>query len=241
MLGGCTAGELGSFGPPAERDAGPPVAADASAPGLDAQMPEGFPDMGPAEPVADAGAPDEELDLGPPAIDMGGPAGPVGHLLPFECGAEVRVSQGNWSSFSHTGKAAWAFDFAVGLNTPILATEAGRVALAKNDVGPGDPCYNGGGSECANSANYVVLDHGDGTATLYLHLNEALVSVGQEVARGERIGLSGTTGWSTAPHVHFQRQQLCSSWWCQSVEVMFADVMGDTPMVDDWVLSGNGC
>jgi len=52
--------------------------------------------------------------------------------------------------------------------------------------------------------NYVVVGHGGGIMTLYGHLLETDVVVGQTVARGQRVGLEGSTGWSTGPHVHFE-------------------------------------
>lgn len=51
---------------------------------------------------------------------------------------------------------------------------------------------------------YVVIDHGDGTKTIYAHLSEAYVEQGAVVAQGETIGALGSTGWSTGPHLHFE-------------------------------------
>ena len=52
--------------------------------------------------------------------------------------------------------------------------------------------------------NYIVIDHGDGKASLYGHLKQTEVSVGEEVDAGDRIGLVGSTGTSTGPHLHFE-------------------------------------
>ena len=54
--------------------------------------------------------------------------------------------------------------------------------------------------------NYVVIAHGGGIMTLYGHLLETNVDVGNRVFRGQRIGLEGSTGWSTGAHVHFERR-----------------------------------
>ncbi|MBK9578078.1 MAG: M23 family metallopeptidase [Fibrobacteres bacterium] len=55
--------------------------------------------------------------------------------------------------------------------------------------------------------NYVVLDHGDGIRTLYAHLSAFRCELGQDVRRGEEIGLMGSTGRSTGPHVHYEIHQ----------------------------------
>jgi murein DD-endopeptidase MepM/ murein hydrolase activator NlpD len=52
--------------------------------------------------------------------------------------------------------------------------------------------------------NAVIVDHGSGIATLYAHMSQILVSVGTNVARGDPVGLMGSTGLSTGPHLHFE-------------------------------------
>jgi murein DD-endopeptidase MepM/ murein hydrolase activator NlpD len=78
-------------------------------------------------------------------------------------------------------------DFRVPPSTPVSAINAGRVILAR-------PLYFEG--------NCVVLDHGQGLLTLYLHLSELKVKEGDSVKRGQEIGLSGATGRATGPHLH---------------------------------------
>ncbi|MGZ4846076.1 MAG: M23 family metallopeptidase [Candidatus Angelobacter sp.] len=83
----------------------------------------------------------------------------------------------------HTG-----LDFRVTTGTPITATNSGTVILAR-------PLYFEG--------NCVIIDHGQGLLTLYLHLSEFKVKEGDLVEKGQLLGLSGGTGRATAPHLHF--------------------------------------
>jgi murein DD-endopeptidase MepM/ murein hydrolase activator NlpD len=91
---------------------------------------------------------------------------------------------GNYAHF-HTG-----VDIAAPFGTTVTAAAAGVVvAVGHSNIGYG---------------NYVVLGHGGGIMTLYGHLFETDVHVGDTVLRGQRVGLEGSTGWSTGPHVHFE-------------------------------------
>jgi murein DD-endopeptidase MepM/ murein hydrolase activator NlpD len=78
-------------------------------------------------------------------------------------------------------------DFAVPAGTPVSALNSGTVLLAR-------PLYFEGGC--------VVLDHGQGLLTLYLHLSDFKVKEGEHVAAGQEIGLSGASGRATGPHLH---------------------------------------
>ena len=92
-----------------------------------------------------------------------------------------RVFNGKTSS-PHLG-----LDFRVPTGTLVTAMNAGTVLLAR-------PLYFEG--------NFVVIDHGQGLLTLYLHLSEFKVKEGDQVRRGQEIGLSGGTGRATGPHLH---------------------------------------
>lgn len=163
-----------------------------------------------------------------------------GFFLPLECGETAKISQGNFGDFSHQGKSAYAFDFAIPLGTPMVATADGTVTHHYAGTKPGDPCYDGGGPECIAEANFVTLLHGDGTTSVYAHLSAVEVAVDEFVPRGTPVGLSGSTGYSTGPHAHFARQEGCGQSHCQSIAVSFADVAGDgVPGTGDSVTSGN--
>jgi murein DD-endopeptidase MepM/ murein hydrolase activator NlpD len=84
----------------------------------------------------------------------------------------------------HTG-----IDLGLSKGTPIFASETG-VAYRR----PGEKGYG----------NYVLINHGDGYYTLYAHLSDFAVQDRQIVQKGELIGLAGSTGYSTGPHLHFE-------------------------------------
>lgn len=151
------------------------------------------------------------------------PSSTPGYRLPYACMASFQVTQGNNSAFSHNGTQAWAYDFGMPRGTPVHAMEGGMVTHVNGSVVPGGMCWNGGGGECANTVNYVSILHPDGTRTLYLHLDAPEVARGAMVSRGQRIGRSGNTGWSSGPHLHVQRQANCSSWFCTSQSLTFQE------------------
>lgn len=96
----------------------------------------------------------------------------------------------NWSS-RHGG-----MDFGVPVGTPVQAANAGTVVASEDLRGNQNGGYRSYG-------RYVVVDHG-GMSTLYAHLSNRMARVGQRVGSGSVIGLSGNTGNSTGPHLHFE-------------------------------------
>ncbi|KDN09577.1 MULTISPECIES: murein DD-endopeptidase MepM [unclassified Gilliamella] len=80
-------------------------------------------------------------------------------------------------------------DFAVSRGTPVLSVGNGEVVIAK---------YSG------SAGNYIAIRHGRQYMTTYMHLDKILVKPGQQVKQGDKIGLSGNTGRSTGPHLHFE-------------------------------------
>lgn len=108
----------------------------------------------------------------------------------FRPPVEARVSDVFGTRRTFNGKVQsmhQGLDYAVPTGTPVSAANSGTVLLA-------GPLYFEG--------NCVVLDHGQGLLTLYLHLSEVRVKQGERVARGQEIGLSGGTGRATGPHLH---------------------------------------
>ena len=165
------------------------------------------------------------------------PAPPDGYYVPLPCGMQATITQGNNGELSHNGLHAFAFDFGVGLGTPLLAAAEGVVTLVFDETGPGDACYDGGGPECGPLGNLVIVLHGDGSTTLYKHLSVVQVAPGDEVPRGGQLGLSGTTGYSTGPHAHVMRMENCGAYKCQSIPMEFVEA--GVPQTGDVVVSQN--
>jgi hypothetical protein len=122
------------------------------------------------------------------------------HHIPFRDGFKTRVQQGFHGYMSHKEDLAFSVDFRCPEGTPITASKSGRVWSIKEDSDKGcaDP-------SCVEDANFVILDHGDGTYSEYYHLRQygVIVEPGEQVCRGQVIGLCGNTGFSSGPHLHF--------------------------------------
>ena len=91
-------------------------------------------------------------------------------------------------SWQHSG-----IDWGAPMHTPVLAGGSGKVGLVRFQA-------NGYGL-------YVILEHPDQFTTLYAHLEEVLVSAGEEVQEGQVLGYSGSSGNSTGSHLHFELRQ----------------------------------
>ncbi|WP_302141485.1 peptidoglycan DD-metalloendopeptidase family protein [Halomonas alkalicola] len=116
---------------------------------------------------------------------------PAFNRYPFE--GSYRLSSGFNPNRRHpvTGRVSphRGTDFAMPIGTPIIAPADGRVEKVANHPVAG---------------RYVVIRHDNGYQTRYLHLSRPLVSRGDRVTMGERIALSGNTGRSTGPHLHYE-------------------------------------
>lgn len=122
------------------------------------------------------------------------------YALPFAKGANVRVSQGYNGDISHKGLSAYAVDFPLPIGTPVYSAREGIVVGVEvsNTYGGPSPQYR-------PYANYVVIEHNDGTMGNYYHLKQggSAVKIGDKVTKGQLIAYSGNTGYTTAPHLHF--------------------------------------
>ncbi|MEU9299919.1 LysM peptidoglycan-binding domain-containing M23 family metallopeptidase [Streptomyces sp. NPDC048269] len=109
-----------------------------------------------------------------------------GFVAPVSGGisTQYKVAGSMWSSGYHTG-----VDFIASSGTTVKAVGAGTVVSA---------------GWAGAYGNEVIIQHADGTYSQYGHLSQLSVSAGQSVTGGQRIGLSGSTGNSTGPHLHFE-------------------------------------
>ena len=136
-------------------------------------------------------------------LTAGGHDAPVAYQLPFD-ERRFSVGQAPEGRFSHRdAENRFAVDFTLPEGTPVLAARAGRVTRVQSGFSG-----NGLAPRDRERANYVRITHDDGSMAVYAHLKPEGVQVrtGQRVRKGQRIGLSGNTGFSTAPHLHFVLQ-----------------------------------
>ncbi|HLG70816.1 MAG TPA: M23 family metallopeptidase [Chloroflexota bacterium] len=166
------------------------------------------------------------------------PRGPRIYKLPYPAGFTFTMCQGN-NQGSHTENGKYAWDFCMPIGTPVVASRAGTVKMIRQDF-----TEHGVGPAFADKNNFVVVDHGDGTSALYMHLMHmgVKVSVGQHVETGQLLAYSGNTGWSGGPHTHFMVMQSSAyDYYSPSLPVAFADVPdnGGVPLDGMRLASGN--
>ncbi len=122
--------------------------------------------------------------------------------------SNFRITQffGNTSfakSGAYNGRGHSGTDFAVPTGTPVRAVMDGTVWSAFNTDGVGGRGADGVYRQCVSYGKYVLIKHDNGLSTLYAHNSLLKVSNGQRVKRGQIIAYSGSTGYSTGPHLHF--------------------------------------
>ncbi len=122
------------------------------------------------------------------------------YVLPYPSGQSFPVSQGFHGKYSHTGGDCFSIDFKMPEGSPVHAARDGVVVGTKDDSNIG-----GGNKKYEWDANYILIRHSDGTLGHYVHLQKGgvKVKVGDSVTAGQLIGMSGNTGHSTGPHLHF--------------------------------------
>ncbi|SIS63073.1 Murein DD-endopeptidase MepM and murein hydrolase activator NlpD, contain LysM domain [Chryseobacterium ureilyticum] len=118
--------------------------------------------------------------------------------LPFKAGKSFNIDQGYNGSFSHQNENS--LDITMPVGTEVVAARDGIVTDFVSTNSKGCPTR-----ACIDKANYITILHPDGTFAQYYHLKQdgVKVNIGDQVKKGEVIALSGNTGWSKGPHLHF--------------------------------------
>jgi murein DD-endopeptidase MepM/ murein hydrolase activator NlpD len=113
-------------------------------------------------------------------LPLGSPANPLPKPKTF---GWDRIFNGKPAAQPHMGA-----DYALPTGTPVFTVADGTVVIAEDLFYPG---------------NAIFIDHGDGLVTMYFHLSEIQVQAGQEVRKGDKVGLVGSTGRATGPYLYF--------------------------------------
>ncbi|PHN02931.1 hypothetical protein CRP01_29435 [Flavilitoribacter nigricans DSM 23189 = NBRC 102662] len=151
----------------------------------------------------------------------------VRYVLPFPRGKTHRVIQAYGGKFSHRASpfAYYAIDFDLAVGDTICAARdgvvVGLVEENRNWVHGPDPKYR-------EYANYLRLYHADEIYTDYVHLKYkgALVEMGDTVRAGQAIGISGYTGFTSVPHLHFNVMRPTDQGTLEGIPVRFEQIDG---------------
>lgn len=131
---------------------------------------------------------------------------PIQETSPYVLPYEVATTRNVYASTEHyrasnKGVGTFAIDFVMPIGTKILASRNGKVVSVRE-------VFEDGNNKDLEE-NYIFIQHDDGTVARYFHLtkNGSFVSKGDKVKAGDIIGLSGNTGQSGGPHLHFDVQK----------------------------------
>ncbi|WP_298427186.1 M23 family metallopeptidase [uncultured Kordia sp.] len=145
------------------------------------------------------------------------------YLFPFK--KFKKLIQGNFGRFTHSDHVAhyYAFDFGTKIGDTIYAAREGKVIRTKEDSK-----QYGNTKAALNMANYITILHDDGTTASYVHLhfNGVLVKKDDIVTRGQAIGISGMTGFTTIPHLHFVVHMPTKKYGNVSIPIEFEGYIG---------------
>jgi len=146
------------------------------------------------------------------------------YSLPYAPGTTRKITQGYDGKFSHQGSNKYAIDWQMPEGTPVYAARGGLVVKVKDDSDRG-----GASMKYDPFNNYVLIRHADGTLGHYCHLQKdgVIVHAGQIVKTGELIAHSGSTGFSSGPHLHFSVFMTKDGRERVSIPVKFRNEYGD--------------
>lgn len=154
------------------------------------------------------------------------------YQFPFRSGSKYRLDQGYNGSFSHQNENRYALDFYMPEGTEIFSAREGVVVDLKKDS-------NVGGAEerFRDQSNYISILHEDGTFGDYVHLrqNGVTVSIGQRVVKGQLIGYSGSTGYASGPHLHFQVSKVDENGKTLPIPTQFGSPQGKISVFEEGV------
>ena len=149
--------------------------------------------LGAAGPASDK-VEDLSAPAAPPIKAVARPAGPVTRKVLFEApvkGYRINSAFGlRKLTIEAKARAHKGVDIAAPKGTSVYTTAEGKVIRA--------------GFQAGGYGNFIEVKHPNGLSSVYGHLSRIDVHTGQQVASGERIGLVGSTGYSTGPHLHFE-------------------------------------
>jgi murein DD-endopeptidase MepM/ murein hydrolase activator NlpD len=146
------------------------------------------------------------------------------YTLPFEPGKAYKISQGYGGSTHLRGSEfEYAVDFALPENSLVYSARDGEVVMTQDQYD-----NDGGGKEHRLHCNSIVIKHQDGSYAYYSHLkhNAIFVRLGDRVRKNQLIALSGNTGQSTGPHLHFDVSYVDSVGRVISVPIEFETANG---------------
>lgn len=149
------------------------------------------------------------------------------YSLPWHAGVSRILSQGNRSFTSHQGLHFYAWDFVMPIGTEILAARGGTILEVEQNY-----------STIGLQGNYILIRHEDGNISGYFHIQHlgSMVKNGDQVKQGQTIALSGMTGQTTLPHLHFV---VFNSEQTASIPISFKEVETGIPLAGHLYTSQN--
>jgi murein DD-endopeptidase MepM/ murein hydrolase activator NlpD len=145
------------------------------------------------------------------------------YRLPYGVNDSHVIVQGFNGGYSHRGLAKYAVDFAMPVGSEVFAARKGTVVDVQSRHSKG-----GASRRYASYANFIVIEHSDGSTGEYYHLRQhgVLVKPGEQIKRGQLIGLSGNTGFTSLPHLHFAVYKALANGDTQSLAFKFVASSG---------------